>query len=177
MPEHILIPLVSGTNHHKLGIIIHDLLHHFCNQVETLLIRQAGNETDDHLILIYRQAQCFLQGSLVGRFALLKIFDGIMIRDLRIGLRIPDIIIDTIDNSSKIHMSCGQQAIHSLAVLRCLDLLGIGFTDCRDIIRVHQSAFEHIGIPLVLQLIRCKYIIRQTGQTLHRLDIPDTLES
>ena len=175
--EHILITLIAGSDYNKLRIIIHDLFHHFCDQIQAFLICQTGDKTDQHLILIYCKTQSFLKCPFISRFSFMNILDIVIGIDLAICLRIPDIVIDTIDDSSQIHVSCRKKSIQSFAILRCLNLLCISFADSRNIICIYQTALQHVGVSLILQLVRGKYIIRKSCQSLHRLNIPDSLES
>ena len=52
MAEHIFIPLVSGSKDHQLDVFRTDLVHHALDQIQSLLVRQTGHDSDHKLFLI-----------------------------------------------------------------------------------------------------------------------------
>ena len=167
---------LKGYRKKDLDILAHDIRQDPLHQIQPFLGAKAGDHAHKGRILLNLQAAFLLERSLLHGLAA-AVFPGEGDPQIRIPFRVVNLRVDAVKNARQHILAVAEKPVQPLSVVRGLDLLGIGFTDCRDIIRVHKSAFEHIGITLVLQFIRCKYIIRQTGQTLHRLDIPDTLES
>ena len=96
--------------------------------------------------------------------------------DLLIGLRIVYLIVDAVQNATERTGTCAEQTVQLFAVIRCLDLFGIGLADGGDIVCIDQTAFQHIGIALEFQLIRREHIIRQVGVIDKVTDVPHALE-
>ena len=65
--EHVLVALIARAENHQLHIIAAQLIHHALDQVEALLIRQAGYNAHHKLLLIHRQPQLSLEGLLILR--------------------------------------------------------------------------------------------------------------
>ena len=55
--EHVLVALVSGPQHHQLHVLAAQLIHHALDQVQSLLVRQAGHKAHHELLLVHRQSQ------------------------------------------------------------------------------------------------------------------------
>ena len=65
VPEGILILGIAGAEYHDLGERIHDLRDAGIYQIETFLVRQSGDESDNKLVLVLLKAKLLLQGQLV----------------------------------------------------------------------------------------------------------------
>ena len=96
MAEHVLILLISGTQNHKLHIIRANLIHRELNQIETFLIREAGNDAYHKFFLILNQAELRLKLFLILRLFFAERSRIIILRNHRIRLRIELIIIDAV---------------------------------------------------------------------------------
>ena len=70
--EHILIPLLAGSQNHDLQIQLAHLIHHIGNQVKALLIRQAGHNADHELSVVLFKAQFSLERRLFLIFSFRK---------------------------------------------------------------------------------------------------------
>ena len=46
MAKHVFITFFTGTQYDNLDIILTQLIHHVCNQIEALLVSQSGYDTD-----------------------------------------------------------------------------------------------------------------------------------
>ena len=117
-----------------------------------------------------------MQGKLVFHLVLAVILDIVISVYLFVRRGIVIVVIDTVHNAPQGLMSCGEKSLHALAVLRRLDLLRVGVGHRSDLVRIHQTALQHAGIPIHLQLVRREEIIRKSRVLLDGLDVPLSLE-
>ncbi len=176
MPEKVFIFFFSGSQNHKLGILRTDLLDHIVNKVKSLLVGEPGHDTDHKLFIILGKSQFFLERPFV-----LNLFfaegSGIVVRrDHRIRGRIVFIVVQSIYDSRKAACLSIDQAIQFFSIKWCLDLFSVCIADGSNLVRVHNSALQIIGIPICLQFIRCEIISVQSGGIHHRFLVPDPLE-
>ena len=75
MTEHILILYISGSEYYDLHCILAELIHDVIHKVESLLVCQTGNHTDQHDMRILVQSQFFLKRRLIDHFVLAEILD------------------------------------------------------------------------------------------------------
>ncbi len=176
MPEHILILLIAGSQHHELDIVLTELIHDALDEVEALLVGETGNDTDHHLARIHIHAELLLQRLLVLRLFLSEVSCVEWLHQILIRLRIPHIIIDAIDDATEVMCTGTEKAIEPLPIEWHLDLLCIGLGDRRDGICIHDAALQEIAILLALELIRREVVIRQLCKALDGLHVPDALE-
>ena len=174
--EHILIALLTGTQYDKLNIIPAQFIHHICNQIQSLLVGQSGDQTDHHLLVILAQAKLLLQGALILDLLLAEIRSIVGIHDMLVGLRIEVGIVDSVDDTSQITASGAQQSVQTLAVEGSLDLLRIGVAHSRNCIRIDDTALQQIGILICLQLVRGEIRSGKPCDVSHRLRVPLALE-
>ena len=78
VPEGILILGIAGAEYHDLGERIHDLRDAGIYQIETFLVRQSGDESDNKLVLVLLKAELLLQitSSLLYGAAMSLSFEG-----------------------------------------------------------------------------------------------------
>ena len=174
--EHIFIALLTCTQHHKLNVILTQFIHHIGYQIKPLLIRQPGDKTYHHLFIILTKSQLLLQSTLVFHLFLSEIYGIVILYNIFIRLGIEFIIINTVDNSSQVPASCPKQPIQSLTVKRSLNLLRISIAYGGYRIRIDDTSLQQIGILVCFQLIRCKIILRQSGNITNGFGIPFPLE-
>ena len=141
MTEHIFILCVSCSNHNKLSIIVNNTLNHIINQIQALLIRKPGNQSDHVTFLIHCKSQLLLQPLFIQCFLLPVALSIIIYIKFSVRRRIINIIVNSIDNALHIHMSCGKQAVQPFSIVIGLYFLCIGIAYCGNIICVYQSAF------------------------------------
>ena len=174
--EHVLVLLIAGTEYHELDIILAELIHDALDEVETLLVGETGYDTDHHLARIHVHAELLLERLLVLRLLLTEVAGVERLYEVLIRLRIPVIIVDTVDDTAEVMCTCAEQSIEALAVERHLDLLGVGIGNRRDRVGIHDTTLQEVTILLTLELIRCEVVVGQLGEALDRLHIPNALE-
>ena len=153
MTEHVLIPLLSRAENHKLKILLAYLIHHTVDEVKSFLISEPGDNTDHELVLVLFQAEFLLKSYLV-----LPLFfperDLIVTgRNLCIRLRIKELIVDTVDDSGQAVAAGPHQSVQVFTVKRCLDFLSICRRYSRDPVSIHNAALKIVGISIRLQLV------------------------
>ena len=99
MAKHVFITFFTGTQYDNLDIILTQLIHHVCNQIEALLVSQSGYDTDHHTVRISLQSEFFLQRHFIFHFLLAEVFDRVSSCNVGICCRIKITVINTIDNS------------------------------------------------------------------------------
>ena len=150
MAEHILIVLVSGSKNDQLHIIRTDLVHHALDQVQTFLVRESWDDTDHELLIVLRETKLFLKRAFIFHFLFSEIFRVVILNDIRIRLRVEDIIVDTVYNPTEIAGSRPHKSVKPFSVERGLDLLCVGVADRRDRVGIHKTALQHISVFVCL---------------------------
>ena len=176
MAEHVLIPLVAGTKHHQLHIIGTQLVHNPLDQIQALLVRQAGNNAHHNLLVVYRQPQLFLQLAFVLGLFLSEVFRVVWLGNVPVRFRVEIVIVNTVDNAPQAVCPCPHQTVQALAVKRHLNLLRISLAYGGNSVGKYNAPFEHVAVFVSLQLVRGEIIVRQTGKPLDCLYIPYALE-
>ena len=101
IPERVLIYPVSAAKHHDLRILVHNLGKNGIDQIQSLLIRQPGDQSDHKFAAVLDQAQFLLQLLLVLLFLFQHIGDVVAGVQAGIGLRVPYIIVDAVYNAAQ----------------------------------------------------------------------------
>ena len=159
MAEHIFVFFFTGSQNYQLDSILTKFIHHISDQIKSFLICQTRYYTQHHRFRIDFQPQFFLKRRFILYFFLAERFRIILFRDHRICSGIIFVIINSIDDSTKTVASCPHQTIQTFPIERSFDLFRIGIADSRDRIRINQTAFQIIRIPVGFQLVRRKEIV------------------
>ena len=141
MAKHVFITFFTGTKYDNLDIILTQLIHHVCNQIEALLVSQSGYDTDQHRLVILLQPHIRLQGTFILNLLFPEVHCIITVRDVRICLRIERIIVNTVQNTTQVIRTCTEQSVQTFAIKRRLDLFCIGRAYGCNRIRIYQTAF------------------------------------
>ena len=176
MPEHILVLILAGPKYDKLNRVLAHLVHHIGDQVESLLIRQTGDNANQHGLVVYSKSQLLLERRFVLHFFLPEVAHIIVPGNVLVCLRIVVFVIDAVDDPRQTVGSCVHQAVQSLAVEGHLDLLRVGVADGSHPVRIDDAALQIIGILVGLQLVRREIIFGKPGDVHHPLGIPHALE-
>ena len=101
IPKRIFIDSISRAQYNQLSMLIHDLRNDGIDKIQSLLIRQSGNQSDHEFMIILYQSQFLLQPAFILSLLIQYIGDIIVhIQSLICGC-IPDIIIDSVYDSSQ----------------------------------------------------------------------------
>ena len=111
MTEHVLILLLAGPQHHDLYIVLTKLIHHISDQVEALLVCQAGYDSDHHRLVILVQSQLRLQGTFVLHFLLTEVHRIVIKLDIRIYFRTEIRVIHPVDDTAQIRRPRTHEAV------------------------------------------------------------------
>ena len=176
MPEHIFVFFFSGSENHQLNGILTQFIHHIGDQIKTFLICQAGYHTQHHSLRIHFQSQFLLKSCLIFHFFFSECLCIIIHCDHSIRFRIIFVIIDSVYDTTQTVASRLHQSIQPFPVEWGFDFFRISVTYSCDRICIYQAAFQIVGIFIRLQFVRCKEVIRQTGNTFYSLNIPYSLE-
>ena len=176
MPEHIFVFFFSGSENHQLNGILTQFIHHIGDQIKTFLICQAGYHTKHHSLWIHFQSQFLLKSCLIFYFFFSECLCIIIHCDHSIRFRIIFVIIDSVYDTTQAVASRLHQSIQPFPVEWGFDFFRISVTYRCDRICIYQTAFQIVGIFIRLQFVRCKEVIRQTGNTFYSLNIPYSLE-
>ena len=69
--------------------------------------------------------------------------------DELIYCRIPDRVIDTIDDAEKVFVSRSYDTLKTVSELgRALNLLRVTFAHCREGVSEHESGLHHVQVPV-----------------------------
>ena len=75
MAEHVFIFYIPGSEYYDLHCILAEFIHDIVDKVESLLVCQTGDHTDQHDMGILVQSQFFLKRRLIDHFVLAEILD------------------------------------------------------------------------------------------------------
>ena len=141
IPKWIFVFTIPGTKYYNLCMFIHDLRHDRINQIQSFLICQAGNQSDHKFVFILVQPQLFLQITFVFLFLIQYIGSIIVCIQSVICNWIPDVIVNTIYDTSQFTGMISQMGVQRFTIVFALDLPRIGIADRCDDIGVCQSPF------------------------------------
>ena len=116
IPEHVLVPLFSGTENDDLHCILAELIHHIGDEIKALLIRQPRDNADHHAFFILLEPELLLQRGLVLYLLLAEIDRIVRRRNILVDIRTEDIIVDAVEYAAKIPRAGTEQAIQTLPV-------------------------------------------------------------
>ena len=159
MTEHVLIFRITGSENDELNGILADLVHHVSDQVETLLVGQAGYNSDHHYLRINFESKLFLKRGFILLFLLSEILCVIILNDKRICFRVVNVIINAVDDTPQIVRTGAHQAVKALSVKRRLDFLGVGFAHGGDSICIDKPALQIAAVLVVFHFVRCEIVV------------------
>ena len=102
--------LVPGAEHHQLSAPVHDAFRHCQDQVQPLLVGHARDDPEQGRLGFLGEAHFFLQLLLATLFAC-QGADGVVIRQVPVGCRVPFRRIDTVQHAVQVGMAGSQQAL------------------------------------------------------------------
>ena len=172
--EHILIFPGTGAQHDELHILGKDLVQDGSDQVQTLVIGQTGDHGDHRDIRIDRQTQHFLQTDLV-LFLTFQIIDRIILEQVRILLRIVEIIIDTIDDTADLGTLGADDVLQAVAVELILQLFRVGRADGGDPVGRKDTGLQEVDAAAKIQITTGEIFTRQTQDILGDIVRENTL--
>ena len=176
MAEHVLILSLTSSQNNKLHRILAHFFHHIGDQVEALLIRQTGDDSDHHGLRIYFQTQLLLKPCLVFHFLFSEILCIKRFINMWIRFRIVIVVVQSVYDTAQVIGARPEKTIQSFSVKRSLDFLCVGIAYRCDRVRIYQSTFQIVCVFLEFKLVRSKEIIGQPCAILNRFPIPDSLE-
>ena len=97
--EHIFIPLIAGSQDNQLHILAAYLIHDSLNQIQPLLVCEAGYNSHHKLFLINRKPQLLLQSFLVLPFFPAEILCIVILSNITVCLRVKFTVVDSIYDS------------------------------------------------------------------------------
>ena len=100
---------------------------------------------------------------------------GVGHSDVLIRLRIVHIVVDAVDNACQFMAAAAQQTVHLFAVMRCLNLFGIGAAHCCQPVGIRQAALQIVHGAEELQLVVGEILRSQAQQLAQYGGREDTL--
>src|SRR5436189_5073959 len=98
----------------------------------------------------------FLQGELALSFAGDDGGDIVMARNVRIGRRIPILIVDAVDDAGELARATEQHALQPAAVIERLNLAGIGRAHGRQSIGMYDAGLHKIDTAVEFEVLEMK---------------------
>ena len=138
--EHILILIITCTEDYYLHVLLADILHHISDKVKALLVGKTADYTHKEAVVIKLQAKLCLESTLV---VYLLFEDCLLVVFLvyhHILRRVELVIVDTVDDTTKVMLSCSHKPVKALAEERGLYLICIGLRNCSYCICIHKAA-------------------------------------
>ena len=176
--ECILVPGIACAQNDNLGVAVDHLRHDAGDEIQSLLVGQAGDEADHKFAFILLQSEAFLQSTLVLFLFLYRVGCVIARGQKRIFRAVPLLDIDAVNDAAQLPGVVAQMRIQFLPIEIRLDLSGVGVADGGDHIRVGQAALHKVGIVVaLLQHIDVEQVIGQSGPVLDGRNAVDALEA
>ena len=124
------------------------------NQVNAFLLYQPTDKSQ-HGYLLFRQPGALEQVHLVCTLGCHQVvFIRVVLLDIRIGFRIPDIKINTIEYAAKLVTETTQHTFEAITILLGADLLCIIRADCCHSIRKNHTRFKHGKTVIEFDVVR-----------------------
>ena len=172
--DEIDISFVAAAQEHDLNIHAHNVRQHALDQIKALLRREPRNHADHRGIGSFCKPEFTLQRTFADRLAL-------RLRSIKrcgkvwVGSRIVGLGIDTVQNAGNRISAHPEQAVEPFAVIVRLDLLRIGGTDGRNMIRKHDPRLHAGKAAVKLQIIRRKQAFGQAEPRVHVRPVENAL--
>ena len=112
-----------------------------------------ANQTGDHghdRAAVLMQAELVLQGLFADSLALLEGLGVVVFGNVRVGGRVKDIDVNTVQNAAQLILLLAQQAVQTVAEPRVEDLLRVGRADGGDLVCTLDGALHEVGAAVIL---------------------------
>src|SRR6266571_1183709 len=161
-PE-MLVGAVLGAvaQQDELGAVVQAVENRVPHQFQSLLCVQPANESDNRL-LVLRQPKASSQGALV-LILLVNGLSAVMSRNVRIGFRIPLIIVQPVENSAVLVVMKIQCPFQSVCLPAVFGLPGMARGDSGDEIRIDNPAFHQIESLRILVVPQAVVVEKMLG--------------
>src|SRR6185503_19589458 len=156
--QRALVSGLTGPKKQKRGVHGGQLLRPADDEVQSLLrdkTRHHSNDRTTERVVSHRQSEAGEQRALALTLAA-EIARIEMGRQKRIGRRIPEIRVNSVQDAQVAPAESAKNAVHTGSRLLCPRLFGIRGTDRRDVIRTGESRFEKTELAPELSRIHCE---------------------
>ena len=125
LDEHLLVAVVAGAEHDQADVVCQNIRQDGLDQIQTLLIDKAGDDTDHRGVFVAFQTAELQKLLLVGALAF-RILRAVGLEDLGVGGGVEGIHVDAVQDAVQLVAVHTQDGIQTVAVVFGLDLVGIG---------------------------------------------------
>ena len=150
LPEGILQVGVPAAQQCQLDAQLTHLRQRLQDKVGPLLAGQPADHDRQHTVRIDREAQLLLHAGLVLDLAA-QVMKAVVGTDQRVGLRIPDRLVNAVEDAREALAPLQQHALHAGTALRRGDLVGIARADRAQPVGKHQPALHEAALPVIFQ--------------------------
>ena len=172
--EEVRVLGLAHAQHDELDAGGHEFADDALDEVEALLVGQAGDDAHDGDQGIHGEAQLLLEFLLAVLLAAEVV--GIVLRvDHRVLLRRVLVDVDAVEDAGQLVAAGAQQAVQTLAVEGGLDLVGVAGADGGQLVGVDEAGLHVVGATVALQLVAGEQAVAQAQRVLHVLDGEDAL--
>ena len=145
---------LAGAEDDPLGVGLADPPpHHVRHEVPPLLVRQPADESEQGRARLLRQAKLRLQCGLVRGPSRLPGCDVVLVFQMLVGRRIPNVIVHAVNDSLQHICPPLQHTLQTATHFRRLDLFGIFSADGADAVGENQAGLEQIEFAIKLHLV------------------------
>ena len=170
--EHLLVSVVAGAEYDQTDVQTEDIAQNTLNQIQTLLADQTSDHADDQRVVVCLET-AHLEQTVAVLFLVLERFDRVILEEVRVGLRIKLLDVQTVDDAADLALIPAQDGIQLEAVVRRLDFLCVGRRDggdtvCTDNCRLHQVDVAVLleESVVVMVAVDAEYVIRDLASEL-----------
>ena len=159
--ERVLLVLVARAKYGHLDTALHEAVHRVAYESQALLVGEAPDHDHERTLRILPESKFLLEGLLVLGL-LRKGRDTVLLRDHLVGLGVPDMLVNTIQNAVQHVGTAAEDTIHPLAKEGHLQLARIARAHRGDDVGVAERTLHEIdGVPIAVKLPRRRGVVGQ----------------
>ncbi len=155
------VPMWAGTKQHELAAAIEAVRDSSKNEVHAFLMVQSANEGNDGTEL-FAEPKPITKSVFVDVF-IIDGFQGKAFGNVRVGLRIPDVVIEAIENAAELSVMNAEDALKAHAEVAVTNFGAISWRDGGDKIRIDDATFHQVDRAMTMiigQSIVCHHVGR-----------------
>ena len=138
----------------------HQLGHDCNNHVDAFLMGQTAHHANQRNSGVHVEPHVLLQRAFINAFVG-QIVGIVMRGNMRIGTRIPRLLVDTIQDAAEVIAPRGEQALQPHAQRGMLNFFGVGRAHAGDAVGIKQPGLEERHAAVIFKAVDLKTFRRQ----------------
>ena len=150
----VVVLAVALAEHDELATEFEEPRRGAHHQVDALLRHQPGDHPEHRRVRVLGQVAFALEVGLAGRLVLEHRLRRVVRRDVRVGGRVPLVVVAPVDDARRACRARPPGALQPAAELGRLDLAGVGRADGVDRVGEDDAGLQEVEMAVELQLVR-----------------------